>query len=197
MVKTFSLVLQPRALSVGMARWVYTWQKYHKDCDRLIQRWRSKARGTHCAHFEFSASRKQAAADDSFDRQLMDAQHFVFGSQEWRPPWLPAQLWFQVTWRFRLYATQCRLCSLHRMHGGPAAQIAQACPPVGPTLVPVPQWWRCDVPLCLPDVTNWPIVEVPKRHLAPKVGLRTRKPDDPQLPQRHVHATWSHLPLHP
>ena len=45
MVKTFLLMVQSRALSVGMARWVYTWQYYHKDCDRLVQRWRSKARG--------------------------------------------------------------------------------------------------------------------------------------------------------
>ena len=50
-VQTFSFVAQSRALGKGMTRWVYTWHDYHKDCDRLIQRWHSKARG-HCAHFE-------------------------------------------------------------------------------------------------------------------------------------------------
>lgn len=128
---------------------------------------------------EVSASRDQAAADDSSASRLVDTQRFVFGSQEWRPPWLPAQLWFEITWRLRMYATQCRLCSLHRMHGRPAAQIVQRSPPVGPTLVLVPQWWRCDVPLCLPDVTDWPIVEVPQE--APRPAGRssykkTRRP---------------------
>ena len=37
-VKTCSLVLQSSVLGRGMARWVYTWEDYHKDCDRLIQR---------------------------------------------------------------------------------------------------------------------------------------------------------------
>ena len=100
----------------------------------------------------------QAAADDISANQLAGAQRFVFGSQEWRPPWLPAQLWFEVTWRLRLYATQCRLCALHRIHGCPAAQTEHRNPHVGPTLVFVPQWWRCNVPLCLPDVTYWPIL---------------------------------------
>ena len=157
MVTTFSLVAQSRALGMGMARWAYTWHDYHKDCDRLIQRWHSKARG-HCARLEASANRQQAATDDSVDNQLVSTQ---------RPPWLPAQLWFEVTWRLRLYATQCRLCSLHRMHGRPAAQIVQESPPVGPTLVPVPQWWRCDIPLCLPDAADWPVVEVSRESPRP------------------------------
>ena len=119
LVKTCSIVVHSRLLKGSMARRGYTWQDHHKDCRRMIRQWRSKARG--CTHLEFSASRDQAAADDSSANRLAGAQRFVFGSQEWRPPWLPAQLWFEVTWRLRLYATQCRLCSLHRMHGCPAA----------------------------------------------------------------------------
>ena len=50
-VRTFSLGAQSRALSMVTSRWAYTWHDYHKDCDRLIRRWHSKAQG-HCARLE-------------------------------------------------------------------------------------------------------------------------------------------------
>ena len=43
LVRTISLVVESRALSVDMARWAYTWHEYDRDCDRLIQLWRSRA----------------------------------------------------------------------------------------------------------------------------------------------------------
>ena len=179
MVKMFSRVVESRAISVDMVRWAYTWHDYHRDCDRLIQLWRSNARRAHSARFGLYANREQTAADESYDRLLINTQHFAFDSQEWRPPWPPARLWFQVPWCLRLYATQCRLCSLHRVHGCPAAQVVQARSPVGPTLVPVPHWWRRNVPLCLPDVADWPIVELPDKAPHPP-GRSSYKKRSPQ-----------------
>ena len=94
----------------------------------------------------------QAAADDISANQLAGAQRFIFSSQQWRPLWL-------------------RDCTLRRIHGCPAAQVAPQNPPVGPTLVSAPQWWRYDVPLCLPNVTYWPILEGP--HEAPRPAGRS------------------------
>ena len=105
LVRTASLVLESRALSVDMARWAYAWHDYHRDCDRLIQMWRSKARRAHFARFGLYTDRGQTAADESFDRLLVDGQHFAFDNQEWCPPWPPARLWFQLPWCPRLYAT--------------------------------------------------------------------------------------------
>ena len=78
-VKTCSVVVHSRLLNRSIARWGYTWQDYHKDCRRMIRQWRSKARG--CTHLEFSASKDQAATDDSSANRLAGAQRFVFGSQ--------------------------------------------------------------------------------------------------------------------
>ena len=166
MVKTISLVVESRTLDEETAWFAYTLLQAS-----LIRVWRSKAQGTHFAHFGWYTNREQAAADGNFDRLLVDGQRFAFDSQEWRPPWPPARLWFRVPWCLRLYATQCRLCSLHRMHGCPAPRMVQRSPPVGPTLVFVPQWWRCNDPLCLPDATDWPIVEVPQE--APRPAGRS------------------------
>jgi len=166
MVKTISLVVESRTLDGETAWFAYTLLQAS-----LIRVWRSKAQGTHLFRFGWYTNREQAAADGSFDILLVDDQRFAFDSQEWRHPWPSARLWFRVPWCLRLYATQCRLCSLHRMYGRPAAQIVQQSPPVGPTLVFVPQWWRCNVPLCLPDVTCWPILEVP--HEAPRPAGRS------------------------
>ena len=71
---------------------------HHRDCNRLIQLWRSRAQRAHFGHFRLYTDMEQDAADDSFDRILVDGQHFAFDSQEWRPPWPPARLWFQVPW---------------------------------------------------------------------------------------------------
>ena len=94
----------------------------------------------------------QTAADDISANQLAGTQRFVFDSQQRRPPWL-------------------RGCTLRRLHGCPAAQDAPRDPPVGPTLVPVPQWWRYEVPLRLPDVTHWPVFETPLE--APRPASRS------------------------
>ena len=94
----------------------------------------------------------QAAADDISANQLAGSQRFVFDSQQRRPPWL-------------------RGCTLRRLHGCPAAQDAPRVPPVGPTLVPVPQWWCYEVPLRLPDVTHWPVFETPLE--APRPASRS------------------------
>ena len=167
---------------------------YHRDCERLIQTWR----------LGVYTNTGQTAADESFDRLLVDGQHFAFDSQEWRPPWPTPRRGFQLPWCLRLYATQCRLCSLHRMHGCPAARVVQARPPVGPTPVPVPQWCRRDVPLCLPDTADWPIVELPDRELRPpgrssyrkarrpsaKPSTRTRERVSP--PTAHLNSTTEH-----
>ena len=96
MVKTISLVVESRTLSVDTARWAYTLLQAS-----LIQLWRSKARRAHSARFGLYTNREQTAADDNFDRLLVDGQHFAFDSQEWRPPWPPARLWFQVPWYLR------------------------------------------------------------------------------------------------
>ena len=149
LVRTISLVVESRALSVDVARLVDTWHKRywnaflarlrrqalemeymeehlsasgqpswhvlqttqfrsyrllhltvqcanHRDCDRLIQLWRSRAQRAHFGRFRLYTYIEQTAADDSFSRMLVDGQHFAFDSQEWRPPWPPARLWFQL-----------------------------------------------------------------------------------------------------
>ena len=121
----------------------------------------------------------QAAADDISANQLAGAQRFVFGSQQRRPPWL-------------------RDCTLRRIHGCPAAQVAPQNPPVGPTLVSVPQWWRYDVPLCLPNVTYWPIFEGPLE--APRPASRSsykkaRRPTAPPTPRACDLVAPSTVPL--
>ena len=68
------------------------------------------------------ADAEQDTAEDDFDcykfdRLLVDGEHFAFDSQEWRPPWPPAWLWYQVAWPVRFYALQGRLCSPLRVHG--------------------------------------------------------------------------------
>ena len=109
----------------------------------------------------------QAAAEDISANQLAGTQRFVFDSQHRRPPWL-------------------RGCTLRRLHGCPAAQDAPRDPPVGPTLVPVPQWWRYEVPLRLPNVTHWPIFERPLE--APRPASRSsykkaKRPTAPTAPR--------------
>ena len=54
---------------------------------------------------------------DSFDEMHELVWHFAFDSQEWRPPWPPVRMWYEVPWCVRVYATQARLCSLLRVHG--------------------------------------------------------------------------------
>ena len=105
----------------------------------------------------------QAAADDISANQLAGAQCFVFGSRQRRPPWL-------------------RDCTLRRIHGCPAAQVAPQNPPVGPTLVSVPQRWRYDVPLCLPNVTYWPIFEGPLEAPRPASRSSYKKAKRPAAP---------------
>ena len=121
----------------------------------------------------------QAAADDISANQLAGAQRFVFDSQQRRPPWL-------------------RGCTLRRLHGCPAAQVAPRNPPVGPTLVSVPQWWGYDVPLCLPTVTYWPIFEGPLE--APRPASRSsykkaRRPTAPPTPRACDLVAPSTVPL--
>ena len=121
----------------------------------------------------------QAAADDISANQLAGAQHFVLDSQQRRPPWL-------------------RGCTLRRLHGCPAAQVAPRNPPVGPALVPVPQWWRYDVPLHLPNVTHWPIFERPLE--APRPASRSsykkaKRPTAPPAPRACDLVAPSTVPL--
>ena len=91
------------------------------------------------------------------------------------------------------------------MHGCPAAQIVQARSPVGPTLMPVPQWWRHNVPLCLPDVADWPIVELPDETPRPpgrSSYKKARRPAAPPAtgahelvapPAAHLNSTTEHM----
>ena len=121
----------------------------------------------------------QAAADDISANQLAGAQRFVFDSQQRRPPWL-------------------RGCTLRRLHGCPAAQVAPRNPPVGQALVLVPQWWRYEVPLRLPNVTHWPIFERPLE--APRPASRSsykkaKRPTAPPAPRACDLVAPSTVPL--
>ena len=153
------------------------------DCDCLVQLWRAKvqkvqsdlrlyslvAMAHRCIHRCSPRQRARYRPLDmainhwlqhrhggawlvsTIDRLLIDGGHFAFNSQEWRQ----SQEHF-INIDFSHMSSN--LCTIHGYTG--PWWVEQR----SPTIVLVPQWWRRDVPLCLPDTATHAVAtdEVPE-----------------------------------
>ena len=143
------------------------------DCDCLVQLWRAKvqkvqsdlrlyslvAMAHRCIHRCSPRQRARYRPLDmainhwlqhrhggawlvsTIDRLLIDGGHFAFNSQEWRQ----SQEHF-INIDFSHMSSN--LCTIHGYTG--PWWVEQR----SPTIVLVPQWWRRDVPLCIPDTST-------------------------------------------
>ena len=156
------------------------------DCDCLVQLWRAKvqkvqsdlrlyslvAMAHRCIHRCSPRQRARYRPLDmainhwlqhrhggawlvsTIDRLLIDGGHFAFNSQEWRQ----SQEHF-INIDFSHMSSN--LCTIHGYTG---PWWVEQRSPTGPTIVLVPQWWRRDAPLCLPDTATHAVAtdEVPE-----------------------------------